>query len=98
MRINKKRMKENLERTGGLIFSHPLLLLLVGKGMARDKAYKIIQESAMKSMEGEKTFREYLAEDKRFTDVVSDDELEEAFDVKSHLKKIDFIFKRALRK
>jgi adenylosuccinate lyase len=98
MRVNRKKMRENLEMTGGLIFSHPLLLLLVGKGLAREKAYVIIQDAAMKSMEGKKSFREYLAEDRRFTDLVSDEELAEAFDLKSHLKNIDFIFSRVLSK
>ncbi len=94
--VNRKKMKENLELTGGLIFSHPILLLLVGKGLAREDAYLIVQEAAMKSMEGKKSFREYLAEDKRFAKVVSDEELAEAFDLKSHLKNVDFIFTRAL--
>jgi adenylosuccinate lyase len=98
MRINRKRMRENLGATGGLIFSHPLLLLLVGKGLSREAAYAIVQQAAMKSMEGGKSFRDHLAEDRRFTKVVSEEELEEAFDLKSHLKKVDFIFSRVLSK
>jgi len=91
-------MRENLELTGGLIFSHPLLLLLVGKGLARGDAYVIVQAAAMKSMEGKKSFREHLAEDKSFTSIVSEEEFEEAFDLKSHLKNVDFIFSRVLSK
>jgi len=98
LRVNRKKMLENLELTGGLIFSHPLLLLLVGNGLAREDAYVIIQDAAMRSMEGKKSFREYLAEDRRFTDIVSDSELAEAFDLKSHLKNVDFIFSRVLSK
>ena len=52
----------------------------------------------MKSMEDKKSFREHLAEDRRFTDIVSEEELEEAFDLKTHLKNIDFIFSRVLSK
>jgi len=98
LRVNRKRMRENLDATGGLIFSHPLLLLLVGKGLSREDAYAIVQSAAMKSMEGKKSFRECLAGDARFTKVVSQEELEEAFDIKSHLKKVDFIFNRVLSK
>lgn len=98
LRVNKKKMRENLESTGGLIFSHPLLLLLVGKGLAREDAYLIIQAAAMESMEGKKSFRECLAEDSSFTDIVSEEELAEAFDLKSHLKNVDFIFSRVLSK
>ncbi len=96
LRINRKKMRENLELTGGLIFSHPILLMLVKKGLAREDSYSIIQNAAMKSMEGKKSFREHLAGDKRFMKVVSEDELEEAFDLKTHLKNIDFIFSRVL--
>ena len=98
LRVDRKKMRENLESTGGLIFSHPLLLLLVGKGLSREAAYAIVQAAAMKSMEGKKSFRECLTEDRRFTDIVSDAELAEAFDLKSHLKNIDFIFSRVLAK
>ena len=98
LRVDRKKMRENLESTGGLIFSHPLMLLLVGKGLSREAAYAIVQAAAMKSMEGKKSFRECLTEDRRFTDIVSDAELAEAFDLKSHLKNIDFIFSRVLAK
>ena len=96
MRVNRKKMRENLDLTGGLIFSHPILLMLVKKGLSRDDAYAIVQSAAMKSMEDKKSFREHLAADKRFTRVVSDSELAEAFDLKSHLKNIDFILSRVL--
>jgi adenylosuccinate lyase len=96
MRVNRKRMLENLEATGGLIFSHPILLLLVGKGISREDAYTIVQDAAMKSMKGKKSFRGHLADDDRFTRVVSQKELEEAFELRTHLKNIDFIFSRVL--
>ncbi len=96
LRVDRKKMREHLELTGGLIFSHPILLMLVKKGLAREGAYSIIQRAAMKSMDGKKSFREHLSEDGRFTKLVSEEELEEAFDLKSHLKNIDFIFSRVL--
>ena len=96
MRVNRKKMRENLDLTGGLIFSHPVLLMLVQKGLSREAAYSIIQKAAMKSMDGKKRFREHLAADRNFSRVVSEDELEEAFDLKTHLKNVDFIFSRVL--
>ena len=96
MRVNRKKMRENLDLTGGLIFSHPILLMLVQKGLSREAAYSIVQKAAMKSMDGKKIFREHLAADKNFARVVSEDELEEAFDLKIHLKNVDFIFSRVL--
>jgi len=98
MRVDRKRMLENLEATRGLIFSHPILLLLVEKGMSREDAYAVVQSAAMKSMKGKKSFREHLAGDDRFNRVVSERELEEAFDLKTHLKNVDFIFSRVLNR
>ncbi len=38
LRVNPQRMKENLERTKGLVYSEGVLLLLVSKGLSREKA------------------------------------------------------------
>ena len=45
--INAARMKTNLERTGDLFFSEAVLLALIGKGLARQKAYEMVQCCAM---------------------------------------------------
>jgi adenylosuccinate lyase len=98
LRINRNRMRENLDRTGGLIFSHPILLMLVEKGLSREEAYSVVQRAAMKSMDGVRSFRELLASDRKFMSIVSEEELEDAFDLQTHLKNVDFIFSRVLSK
>ena len=45
--VYPERMKENLERTRGLIFSQRLLLMLVQKDITREDAYKLVQDLAM---------------------------------------------------
>jgi phosphoribosylformylglycinamidine synthase PurS subunit len=45
------RMRQNLELTGGLIFSEAVLLALVDKGLSRDEAYRLVQRHAMKAWE-----------------------------------------------
>jgi adenylosuccinate lyase len=98
MKVNRKAMEHNLALTEGHIFSQHVLLLLVGKGLSREEAYLIVQRAAMRSMESERSFREHLAEDRRFKEVCSDKELERAFDMSNHLKRIDYIFRRTLGK
>ncbi len=98
LRVNKKRMLENLDLTGGLVFSQHLLLLLVKKGLSREKAYSIIQGAAMKSMGSKQSFMEILKQDKKMMELCTESELEKAFDLKTHLNKIDFIFSRVLSK
>ncbi|MBN2183886.1 MAG: adenylosuccinate lyase [Candidatus Krumholzibacteriota bacterium] len=96
LRVNKERMLKNLDMTGGLVFSQHLLLLLVKKGLSREKAYSIIQGAAMKSIGSKQSFREILKKDKKMMELCTESELENAFDLKTHLKKIDFIFSRVL--
>jgi adenylosuccinate lyase len=96
LRVNKRAMMRNLERTGGLVFSQRLLLLLVDKGLSREKAYAVVQQAAMRSMKSDKSFKELVTADQRVGKVCSQEELEEVFDLDAHLEKVDFIFNRVL--
>ena len=46
LRVDEARMRENLERTQGLIHSQRMLLALTEAGLARQEAYEIVQRSA----------------------------------------------------
>ena len=96
LRVDKKAMMRNLEKTGQLLFSQHVLLLLVGKGLSREAAYESVQRAAMRSMETTSTFKELLAADRRIAAVCSSGELDEVFDLDHHLRRIDFIFNRVL--
>ena len=45
--VNKDKMLENLNRTQGLFNSQRVLLKLVEKGLTRENAYRIVQNTAM---------------------------------------------------
>ncbi len=94
MRIFPERMLRNLESTHGLVFSGQLLQDLVEKGMARDAAYKAVQENAMVSWETETSFRERVAQDARVTKYLTPQELEHTFDLQRQLRNVDKIFDR----
>jgi adenylosuccinate lyase len=96
LRVNKKAMRRNLEATGELLFSQHVLLHLVQKGFTRDAAYESVQRAAMRSMETGTSFKELLAADQRVARISSAEELDEVFDLDTHLRKIDFIFNRVL--
>src|ERR1700730_5058846 len=87
-------MKKNLDRLGGLIHSHQLLLALTQKGVTREEAYALVQRNAMPVWRGEGDFLNLLKEDEDVRKVLSDAEIEELFDLGYHLKNIDFIFER----
>ncbi len=47
--VDADRMAENLTATNGLIASQAVLLELVGDGMSRDDAYRVVQRNALRS-------------------------------------------------
>src|SRR5947207_5891694 len=63
LRVHPERMRENLEATRGLIFSQPVLLKLIGKGMERQAAYVVVQRNAMKVWDENRDFKSVLAQD-----------------------------------
>ena len=87
-------MKENLERTKGLIFSERLMLELTKRKISREEAYSMVQRNAMNVWEEGTDFKEMILNDKEITEVLSRKEIEECFDLHSHLGHVDEIFQR----
>jgi len=90
LRVYPDRMRENLERTGGLVFSHRVLLALLDGGRSRDEAYRIVQSATMRAWEGHGRFRDLL----RASGALSDAELDACFDPSYALRHVDEIFAR----
>ena len=98
LKVYPENMLINLNKTQGLVFSERILLELVNKGLKRDDAYKIVQRNAMSVWEGKGVFRDLLKNDKELKNYLNIKEIEECFDLKHHLRNIDYIFKRIFRK
>jgi adenylosuccinate lyase len=62
MTVHTERMLRNLELTHGALFSQRALTALVESGMARDDAYRLVQESAQRAWDEGIELRELLAE------------------------------------
>jgi adenylosuccinate lyase len=77
MTVDAQRMRENLELTHGALFSQRVLLALVGGGMARDDAYRVVQELAQKAWDEGIALRDLLAGDERVRPLALD--LDEIF-------------------
>jgi len=90
LRVYPERMRENLDRTGGLVFSHRVLLALIDRGMSRQDAYGIVQSAAMRAWEGGARFRDLIRE----AGVLPEAELAACFDASHALRHIDAIFAR----
>ena len=96
-------MRRNLNKLGGLIHSQRVLLALASKGISREKAYEIVQDSAMRTWEeirsgGNGNLKELLRNNVTVRKHLPADELDGLFDLGYHLKNVDKIFKRVFKK
>ncbi len=94
LKVYPERMLENINLSGGMIFSQTLLLELTKKGTTREEAYKIVQENAMTARDNKKDFKELILNDRKIRDVLNDEEIERCFKIGNFIKNIDHIFKR----
>lgn len=93
--VYPEAMRQNLERTRGLVFSQRVLLALTGAGMSREEAYRLVQGAAMETWTTGREFRSVLEEQEAITRLVPADELGQLFDVRRSLRHVDDIFRRA---
>jgi adenylosuccinate lyase len=92
--VYPETMMENLNRTGGLIFSQPVLLALIEKGATRDEAYVLVQRHAMQVWEAGGDFQSLLKTDPDIRDRLNEDELKACFDYDNLRERIDTIYER----
>jgi adenylosuccinate lyase len=92
--VYPERMRQNLELTGGLVFSEAVLLALVGKGLSREEAYRLVQRHAMKAWQSREPFKQLLLADPEVRRHLSAAEVEKCFDLGYHLRHLDEIFAR----
>lgn len=79
--VHEDKMRENLvEGTKGLVFSQSVLLALIGAGLERDVAYRIVQKAARHSSESGRSFRLVLEDDDDLARAVGKDQVQELLD------------------
>ena len=87
------KMAADLNVTHGLIYSQRVMLKLIETGLSREAAYDIVQPKAAQVWEQKQDFRQLLA-DPQVTARLSSEDLDEAFDYRWHLRRVDEIFQR----
>jgi adenylosuccinate lyase len=92
--VYPERMLQNLESTGGLIFSGQLLLDLAEAGMSREDAYRLVQKHAMAAWKNGTNFREAIRNDSEIRSKLSGEQIERAFNLERQLGNVDGIFAR----
>jgi adenylosuccinate lyase len=93
--VDPARMAENLERSYGLIYSQRVLLKLAEAGLARQKAYEIVQRVSMRAWKERRSFYALLNEEPAVTERLAPAELKACFDPAWYLRNVDTVFRRA---
>jgi len=97
MVVYPDRMKDNLERSRGVVFSGTVLLELARRGVSREQAYEWVQRNAMRAFDQRRDFKSLLLADPEVTRVLPPADLERAFDLDEQLKHVDHIFSRVFQ-
>jgi len=93
--VYPERMRQNLEMTGGLVFSGQLLLDLVEKdGIRREDAYGWVQRNALQAWDTGADFRALVSADPDIRRALSEKEIQAAFDLGRQLRNVEAIFRR----
>ena len=95
LQVYPERMRENMERSFGLMFSQRVLLRLAETGLPRQQAYEIVQRNAMRAWRERAPFRAFLAADPEVTVRLTAADLDACFDPTWYLRNVDAIYKRA---
>jgi adenylosuccinate lyase len=92
--VDRGRMRRNLEASHGLVFSQRVLLALVGAGVPRDEAYRLVQRHALRAWDEELDFRALLEADDAIVRRLRPGALAESFDLETSLRHVDALFER----
>jgi adenylosuccinate lyase len=98
MVVYPDRMRENLARSRGVVFSGTVLLELARRGVSREQAYEWVQRNAMRAFHEQKDFKSLLLADPDLVEVLGEAEIERAFDLNDQLRNVDTIFERVFNR
>ncbi|MEZ4699988.1 MAG: adenylosuccinate lyase [Rhodothermales bacterium] len=92
--VYEKNMLRNMDRTFGLYNSQRVLLKLIDTGLDRETAYDMVQPLAMRAWEEERSFKDIILSESAILQHLTRDAIEEAFDARYHLRRVDEILAR----
>ena len=92
--IHKKNMVKNLNLLKGLPYSQNVLIFLIDNKVLREDAYKIVQDCALKTWEGNLSFKDNLLSHPSLAKFKISSKINNIFNNKSLFTNVDKIFKR----
>ena len=98
LNIYPKKMLKNLNMTNGIFFSQRVMLELTSAGFTREDAYKIVQKHAMQAWKENSSFLGEIISNKKIINKIPVNKLKKLFNFSYHMKKINIIFNRCLKR
>ena len=93
--VNEDKMIDNINLSRGLIYSQRLMLTLISKGMTRDTAYRIVQKNSNDAWNNKIELKKLISENDEVNKTLSNQEIEEVFDINYYLKNINYKFENS---
>ncbi|MEW6034480.1 MAG: adenylosuccinate lyase [Chloroflexota bacterium] len=94
LQVYPERMMENINLTRGLVFSQRVMLALIGRGLSRQTAYRLVQRNAMRAWKERTDLLSLLEADPEVTAHLKAKQLRAVFDYSSFVKHVDEVFQR----
>lgn len=92
--VFEDRMLKNIYLTNGVIFAQRVLTKLIDAGLSREMAYDTVQPIAMNAWENGLQYKDLLMENGVVTKYLSNEEIEDAFNIDYFLRNVETIYKR----
>jgi len=90
--VNKQKVKQNLDEAGTTVFSGHYLLALVKKGVTREKAYRWVQECALKSLQNGSSFVDQLSAHPQVSKKIGQKEIQKLGSIDYQLRNVKKIY------
>ena len=94
--VLRDNMKTNHNLLKGLPYSQNVLIFLIENKVSREDAYKVVQECALKTWNGENDFKENLLKHPVLFKLNLSKKIDQIFTHKNLFKSVDLIFKRVI--
>jgi len=94
--VRPERMRENLDRSRGVVLSENVLLALVRAGADRAEAYRWVQRAAHAALDGSATFAAALTAEPEVRKRLTRAQIDTVLDPARHLEHLDLLFQRGL--
>jgi len=95
--VYPNNMLKNIHQLGSLHKSQNILLALTQKGLSREKAYRIVQSSAMKSLKSKEKFEDIILLNEEIKNHLTKEDLNKILYNDNGIANIEWIYKNKLK-